>query len=710
MKHLKLLALSMMATTMIAGGGAAEASSLKKNPLMTSWETPHQTPPFTMIKVEHYMPAITAQLAAARANVDAIVNSSAAPTFANTIEALEYASADLEQTLSVFFNLNGSETSPEMQAIALEMSPAITEFGNDISLNDKLFARVKAVYEQREKLDLTLEQRKLLEKRYTIFVRSGANLNAEQKKQYRAISGELAELGLKFDQNLLAATNNFSVLVTDPAELSGLPESAKAAAAADALAAGRVKAGEQGWLFTLHMPSYIPVVTYADNRDLREKLWRANNSRCFTGDSLDNQAAVLRISELRLQLARLLGYNTYADYVLEERMAQNVGKVNALMGELLDKTIDKARADKATIEEYARSQGFKGEFQLWDWNYYNEKYKSQMYNLTDEMTRPYFKLENVENALFMLAGKLYGLKFVENKEIPVYHKDVKAFEVMDTNGQLLAVLYMDYFPRTTKRGGAWMSSFRDHYVLKGKEVKPIVTIVCNFTKPTADEPSLLSFNEFTTALHEFGHGLHGMLAKGNYASVGGTNVYRDFVELPSQLMENWATEKEFLDLWAVHYKTGEKMPDELIQKIIDSKQYLAAYNNVRQLSFAMNDMAWHTITEPVTIGVGEFERQATAKAQIFPIITTSSMSPTFAHVFSGGYEAGYYSYKWAETLEADAFAKFKEAGIFNRDVANSFRKNILSAGGVEHPMTIYVRFAGAEPTTEPLLKKMGVIN
>lgn len=720
MKHFKLLTLSMMVTSIIAGGVSqqGQARSLKKNPLMMSWNTPSQTPPFSKIKVEDYMPAITAQLQIARANINAIIANKAVPTFANTLDALEYASMDVERTLTLFYNLNGSETSAQMQAISLEMSPALTEFTNDVSLNEDLFAKIKAVYslyydesgKVRAASDLakgtpalTMEQLSLLDKKYRSFVRSGANLNPTQKDRYRQISGELAELGLKFDQNVLAATNDFSVLITDVAELGGLPESALEAAKADA-----AEQGKQGYLFTLQMPSYIPVVTYADNRELREKLWFAMNSRCFAGDSIDNQANVLRIANLRLELARLLGYNTYADYVLEERMAQSVDKVQGLLTELLDKSLAKAKEDKATIEAYARTIGFQGEFQSWDWNYYGEKYKAEKYNLTDEMTRPYFKLENVENSLFLLAGKLYGLTFVENSDIPVYHKDVKAFDVMDKDGKMLAVLYIDYFPRATKRGGAWMSAFRDHYVKDGKEVLPIITLVCNFTKPTENQPSLLSFNEVTTALHEFGHGLHGMLAKGNYASVGGTNVYRDFVELPSQLMENWATEKEFLDLWAVHYQTGEKMPDELIQKIIDSKQYLAAYNNVRQISFGLNDMAWHSITEPVTMNVGEFERAATAKTQMFPVSAATAMSPTFAHVFSGGYEAGYYSYKWAETLEADAFEKFQKAGIFNREVADSFRKNILSAGGVEHPMTIYVRFAGAEPTTEPLLKKMGI--
>lgn len=704
MKTFTVLSMAIIMAASTASGYSKPKEQMKNNPLIGEWNTPYQTPPFSKIKPEHYMPAIKLQVEQAKQNIDAIVNARSMPTFENTIEALEFASLDLERTLSLFGNMNGSETSEELQAIALEMSPIITEFANDVALNERLFDRVKFVYEKRDLLDLSTEQKALLEKKYLDFTRNGANLDAQGKAKYRAISSELAELSLKFDQNLLAATNGFKLYITDPAELAGLPESVRSMAALEAKNEGK----QSGWMFTLQQPSFVPFVTYSDVRELREKIWRESNTKCMMGDSLDNQAIVKRIVELRLQHANLLGYKTFADYVLEDRMAQTTDKVYGLMNELLEKSLPMAQKQKDEIQTYAQSLGFEGELKPWDWSYYTNKYKTEKYNLSDEMTRPYFRVENVEKAIFTLAGKLYGITFVENKDIPVYHKDAKAYEVRDENGNFISVLYLDYFPRATKRGGAWMSTFRETYVKDGKETRPIVTIVCNFTKPTADAPSLLSFNEVTTSLHEFGHALHGMLGKGSYPSLTGPAVYRDFVELPSQIMENWAGEKEFLDLWAEHYQTGEKMPEELIQKINDSRQFLGAYNNVRQLTFALNDMAWHTVTEPVEMSVEEFEKQATLRTQILPYIPGTGMSTGFSHVFSGGYAAGYYGYKWAEVLEADAFSQFEEKGIFNKEVADSFRRNILEKGGSEHPMILYVRFAGGEPTAQALLKKMGI--
>lgn len=704
MKTFNVLSLAIVMAASTMSGYSKPKEQMKNNPLIGEWNTPYQTPPFSKIKPEHYMPAIKLQAEQAKQNIDAIVNARSMATFENTIEALEFASMDLERTLSLFGNMNGSETSEELQAIALEMSPVITEFANDVALNERLFDRVKFVYEKRDALDLTTEQKALLEKKYLDFTRNGANLNEEGKAKYRAISGELAELGLKFDQNLLAATNGFKLYLTDEAQLSGLPESVRSMAALEAKNEGK----DKGWMFTLQQPSFVPFVTYSDMRELREKMWRESNTKCMMGDSLDNQAIVKRIVELRLQQANLLGYKTFADYVLEDRMAQTTDKVYGLMNELLEKSLPKAKKEKEDIQTYAQSLGFKGELQSWDWAYYTNKYKTEKYNLSDEMTRPYFRVENVEKALFILAGKLYGLTFTENKDIPVYHKDVKAYEVKDENGKFISVLYLDYFPRATKRGGAWMSTFRETHLKDGKEIRPIVTIVCNFTKPTADAPSLLSFNEVTTSLHEFGHALHGMLGKGSYPSITGPAVYRDFVELPSQIMENWAGEKEFLDLWAEHYQTGAKMPADLIKKINDSRQFLGAYNNVRQLTFALNDMAWHSVTKPVEMRVEDFEKQATAKTQILPYTPGTGMSTGFSHVFSGGYAAGYYGYKWAEVLEADAFSQFKEKGVFNKEVADSFRRNILEKGGSEHPMTLYIRFAGGEPTAEALLEKLGI--
>lgn len=699
---MKKLFLTIMATTLAATTIAAPAD---KNPLLEPvWNTVHQTPPFSSIKPEHFMPAIEVQIKEARAGVDAIVNARSRATFENTIEALERNDQMLSRTLGVFFNLNSAETSPELQKIAMEASPLLTAYGNDVSLNEQLFARVKDVYDMRDKVELTTEQARLLEKTYKSFSRNGANLSPADKERYRAITTELSELSVKFDQNELAATNAFQMLVTDKADLSGLPSTIVEAAAADAAAKD-----QKGWLFTLQYPSSVPFMKYADNRELREKMSRAKGTLCANGDKNDNQAIVKRIAELRLELAQVLGYKTYADYALEERMAKSAVKVNALLTELYDKTIDYARRDLKMIEDYAHSKGFEGQLMGWDFGYWNEKYVTEKYAVNDEMTRPYFQIDKAEAALFMLAEKLYGLKFVANKDLPTYHEDVQAYEVYDGTGKFLAVLYCDYFPRAGKNSGAWMNTFREGSIqADGTEVRPIIVLVNNFTKPTPTTPSLLSFDEFQTMLHEFGHGLHGIFASGTYASLTGTNVYRDFVELPSQLMENWAYEKEYLDLFAQHYQTSEKMPAELIAKLVAAKNHLAAYGNIGQLRYGMNDMAWHSITAPVAVSVEAFEKAATEQTQLLPTVDGMMMSPAFGHIFAGGYAAGYYSYKWAEVLEADAFSKFKKTGIFNPQTADSFRRNILEKGGTEDPMVLFVRFAGAEPTTDPLINKMGL--
>lgn len=673
--------------------------------MQSQWNTPFETPPFSEIKPEHFVPAIHQQIADARSGIDAIINNSEPATFANTIEALERNGQELERTLGVFYNLTSAETNDQLQAIEVEISPILTEYGNDISLNEKLFARIKQVYDKRAELSLNDEQKMLLEDTYKGFVRSGANLTNEQKEQYRQISKELSVLNVQFSQNELAATNGFEMIVTDTAQLTGLPQMFIDAAAADAKAKSK-----EGYLFTLQYPSYVPFLKYADNRDLRQKMWMAKNTLCAKGDSTDNQQIVKRTAELKLKLANLLGYKTYADHALENRMAQSAEKVNAFLAELLDKSIEYARKDVKLIQDYATKQGFTDTVMPWDFSYYDNKYVTENYAVNDEMTRPYFQLETAEAALFMLANKLYDITFVENKEIPVYHPDVKAYEVHDKDNSVLAVLYCDYFPRDVKNSGAWMNNFRSASIQNGEPQIPIIVLVNNFTKPTDTTPSLLSFDEFTTMLHEFGHGLHGIFGKGTYASQTGTSVYRDFVELPSQIMENWATQKEYLDLFAVHYQTKEKMPEELINKLIDKKTHMAAYGHVRQLSFGLNDMAWHSITEPVIISVEEFEKNANSKAQVLPIVPGTTMSPSFGHIFAGGYAAGYYSYKWAEVLEADAFNKFEQNGIFDKQTAASFRENILSKGGSKHPMELYVAFAGAEPTVEPLLRKMGLSN
>lgn len=684
---------------------ATTLTALGSNPLLDKqWNTPHQTPPFSTIKAEHFVPAVSEQLKEARQGVNMIVRQRSVPMFDNTIEALERNDVQLARTLGVFFNLNSAETTPELQKIALELSPMLTEYANDISLNEALFNRVKQVYDRREELSLSIEQARLLEKTYKSFSRNGANLQGEDREKYREITGKLAELSVKFDQNELAATNEFSILITKKTDMKGLP-----AAYIEAAAEAAKEAGKKGYLVTLHYPSFVPFLKYADNRKLRHQLWQAKAQLCATDDKNDNRKIIKEIANLRLELAQLLGYETYADYALEERMAKSPNKVNSFLNELLDKTIEQARGDAKMIGEYAAQNGFKEKLMPWDFSYWNEKYSTAKFDVNDEMTKPYFSIQEAEKALFLLAGKLYGLEFRENKDIPTYHKDVLPYEVYDASGKFLAVLYCDYFPRAGKNSGAWMNTFREGYVdSDGQEVRPIVVLVNNFTKPTTSTPSLLSFNEFQTMLHEFGHGLHGIFAKGSYASLTGTNVYRDFVELPSQIMENWAYEKEFLDLFATHYKTGEKMPATLIEKLVKAKNHFAAYDNVTQLRYAINDMAWHSIKAPIEDSVEQFERAAVARTQIMPLVEGTMMSTAFGHIFAGGYAAGYYSYKWAELLEANAYNKFKKTGIFNPETAESFRRNILEVGGTEDPMTIFVRFNGQEPTIEPLLEKMGL--
>ena len=686
-----------MATSLTLGASGADV-----NPLLVESTAPHGAPQFTQITNEHYKPAFEQAVREARADIAAIVGNAQAPTFANTIEALEFSGRRLDRISNIFFNLNEAHTNDTMQALALELSPMLTEFSNDVSLDPKLFARVKAVYDRRESLGLNAEQRRLLEKTYKGFARSGAALSDGDKKIYREPTARLSELSLQFNQNSLAATNAFTLHVTDPAVVGELPDFVREGMAAEAK-----ERGLDGWVVTLQIPSMVPFMTYSSNRALKEKLWRAYNTRCVGGE-FDNSAIVEEIADKRLQLAGLLGYETYADYVLEERMAESSPTVNAFLAELLDRAVEAARRDVETVAGYARAQGFDAELMPWDFGYYSEKLKHERYELSEELTKPYFQLENVRRGMFELANRLYGITLRENPEIPVYHPDVKAYEVFDADGSFLAVLYMDFFPRASKRGGAWMTEFRQQGVENGVETRPLISVVYNFTKPTDSLPSLLTFDEVTTMLHEFGHALHGIFAAGTYPSLTGTAVYRDFVELPSQIMENWAYEKEFLDLFAVDYRTGEKMPAELIRRILDAKNYLAAYSHIRQVAYGLCDMAWHSISEPVKMPVVDFEKKAMARAQVLPYVDGQCTSTSFGHIFSGGYAAGYYSYKWAEVLEADAFSLFKEKGIFDRETAASFRENILSKGGSEHPMKLYVRFRGHKPDTQALFDKMGI--
>ena len=670
------------------------------NPLLAAWDTPHETPPFSEIKLSDYEPAFDAAIACSRAEVEAIVKNPKKPTFGNTIVALERQGELLNRISGLFFNLLEADSSDEMQEIAQRVQPKLTELSNDISLDPELFARVKYVYEHPGRLKK--EDKKLLENTYKGFARSGAALSDADKELYRQYSSELSALTLQFGQNALAATNAFTLNITDPKVVAELPAFVKEGMAAEAKARG-----EKGWTVTLQYPSYLPFMTYSSNRTLKEKLWRASGSKALGGE-FDNTEIVKKIVNTRLKMANLLGYKCYADYVLENRMAENTKTVNDFLAELLAETKSYADADYRMVADYAASLGFEGELMPWDWAYYTEKYKDEKYALNDELVKPYLKLENVKKGVFMLANKLYGLNFTPDDKIEVYHPDVTAYDVTDADGRFMAVLYLDFFPRESKRSGAWMTEFRGTKIEDGKETRPLVSLVMNFTKPTETTPSLLTFDEMETFLHEFGHALHGMLGEGKYESLTGTSVYRDFVELPSQIMENWATEKEFLDLWAVHYETGEPIPAEIVDRIVAAQNYLAAYANVRQLSFGMTDMAWHTLTEPFDGDVEQFEVASMAPTQVMPVIAGTAMAPSFGHIFSGGYAAGYYGYKWAEVLEADAFSLFKEKGIFSREVASSFRDNILSKGGTEHPMKLYERFRGHKPETKALIEKMGL--
>ena len=702
----KTLFTLMSVSLLMAGCGGEQMPTVvlpeidTTNPLLAQWETPHQTPPFDLIKVEHYKPAFETAIAVSRAEIDAIVNNPAKPTFANTILALENQGALLDRIGGVFFNINEADTSDELQQIAIDIQPELTALGNDISLNPELFKRVKYVYEH-PGLFLSKEDKKLLEDTYNDFVRGGANLSDEDKELYRQYTGELSGLTLKFGQNSLAATNAFSYNITKAELVEELPSFVKEGLAMEAKARN-----QKGWTVTLKAPSYGPFMTYSSQRDIKEKLWKAYNSRALGGPN-DNSENIRQITALRLKIANLLGYECYADYVLDNRMAQTTSTVLSFLEELRAATIEYAAKDVAEITAYAHTLGLEGELMPWDFGYYSEKYKNEKYAVSDEMVKPYLKLDNVIDAVFMLANRLYGLTFTPAQDITTYHKDVTTYEVKDNNGEHLAVLYLDFFPRESKRSGAWMTEFRGTSVENGKEVRPLVSLVMNFTKPTETTPSLLTFDELTTFLHEFGHSLHGMLAKGKYESLNGTSVLRDFVELPSQIMENWAYEKEYLDLWAKHYQTGETMPVEIIEKIVAAKNYLAAYMNIRQLSFGLTDMAWHTLKEPYTGCVEAFEKASMESTKVVPAIQGTAMATAFGHIFSGGYAAGYYGYKWAEVLAADGYSLFQQNGIFDSKTAAGFRK-LLSSGGQVHPMDLYVEFRGHKPQTQALIDQMGL--
>ena len=673
------------------------------NPLLAEFNTPHQTPPFEEIKREHFVPAIDSAITIARSEMDAIISNPVAPTFENTIEAMDRAGSKLTSISTILFNLNYAETDSTLQKIVREVAPKLTDYSNDIRLNPILFERVKTVWNEKEKYELTAEQNTLLEKTYKGFVRSGANLNEEQKEKYREITRELSQLSLQFSENVLAETNAFTLQITKDDDLAGLPKSL-----IDAAAYTAKQKGMEGWVFTLDYSMFGPFMKYSERRELREKMYRAYGSRCLKDNEYNNTELIKRIVNLQLELVNILGYNSYADFVLEERMAESAEKVNTFLDELLTASLQFAKKDLEEVTAMAKSLGFNEPLQKWDWSFYSEKLKNKKFNLNEEELKPYFQLEKVKEGVFALATKLYGITFKPIKNIQVYHPDVVTYEVIDKDGSFLAILYLDFFPREGKSGGAWMTSYREQQIVNGENIRPLVSIVTNFTKPTEDTPSLLTFDEFNTFLHEFGHALHGIFSNTNYSGLSGTSVFRDFVELPSQIMENWAVEKEYLDIFAVHYQTGEKIPEEMVQAIVNSQNFISGTLSIRQLSLGMVDMAWYSIEESFTGNVNEFEKKHMARADVLPPVNNTLTSTSFTHVFGGGYAAGYYSYKWAEVLDADAYSVFKKNGIFNTEIANSFRENVLSKGGSEHPMTIYKRFRGQEPTIEALLERSGL--
>lgn len=675
-----------------------------QNPFLSVYKTPYETPPFDKIKNEHYEPAFDKGIKDHTAEINKIVVIRAVPTFENTILPLEESGKLLSRVSSVFFNLLSAESDDEMLEIAQRVQPKLSAHSNELSLNEGLFQKVKAVYDKRFESNLTPEQIRLVEKTYQGFEDSGATLTGKDRDTYKELSSKLSQLTLTFGQNALKENNKYEMLLTSKEDLAGLPQ-----IAIDAAAAKAKQKNKEGWMFDLSAPSYIAFMKYSSRRDLREKLYKAYTSQCVSGGEFDNQQNVREIAATRMQIANLLGYKDYATYVLRNKMAKDKEHVYQLLDDLFDAYSEAAREDVKMVEGFAVGmEGKDVDLQPWDWSYYAEKLKDAKYNVSDELVRPYFELENVKKGVFGLATDLYGISFKKNTEIPVYHPEVEAFDVLDEKGNFLAVLYTDFHPREGKRQGAWMSEFKGQYIEKGKDSRPHVMIVMNFTRPTGNDPALLTFDEVETFLHEFGHALHGMLTKCTYESLSGTNVLHDFVELPSQIMENWLTEKEYLDKFAVHYKTGEKIPASLVQKLIDAANYNAGYLCYRQLSFGYLDMAWHTLTQPYTGDVISFERKAMDKTAMLPLVDGSAMSTSFGHIFSGGYAAGYYGYKWAEVLDADAFAKFKETGIFNKETAESFRKNILERGNTEEPMSLYIKFRGQEPTVDALLKRNGI--
>ena len=675
-----------------------------ENPLLSESPLPYGAPQFDKIRTEHYVPAFEKAIELGKAEIDAIVANQEEPTFENTIEALEYAGEVYNNVASIFYNVLEADSNDELQNIAEQLAPMENEYSMYIALNEGLFNRVKAVYGKKDELGLAPEQMKLLVDTYKSFSRNGANLGPEDKATYSALSEKLSLATLKFGKNVLAATNAYSLNLTEEAELEGLPDYVIALGKETAM-----EKGQEGWTFDLSAPSYAPFMKFSARRDLRKKLYEAYNTRAVGGDS-DNTEVVKEIAGLRLKIANILGYPTYADYALEERMLKTPSQVDSFLQELMGPSLPKAREEIKAIYEYAKANGFDDTaIQSWDFSYWSEKYKNEQYTLSESDLKPYFQLENCIDAIFGLAGRLYGLRFEERPDIPAYHKDVKVYDVTDENGRHMALFYADFFPRASKRTGAWMTEFRGQSIRDGVERRPFISIVTNLSKPTAGEPSLLTHDELETFLHEFGHALHGMLAESKYPSQAGTNVSRDFVELPSQIMENFAYEQEYLAGFAKHYRTGETIPQELVDKVIAARNYNSAYLQVRQLHFGILDMAWHECASIPSVGTIDYENASLAPYAVFPQVEGTSISTSITHLFSGGYAAGYYSYKWAEVLEADAFSLFKEKGIFNTEVSHSFRDNILARGSEDDEAVLYRNFRGHDPQPSALLEKLGIV-
>lgn len=675
-----------------------------QNPLLKKFNTPFETPPFDKIKAEHYEPALKEGIKRHNKEIDAIINNRKPATFANTIESYERSGLLLSRVISIFFALSNAESNDEMMALEQTIIPLLIAHNNSVTLNPRLYARVKEVYDQRESLALNVEQKKLLEKTYEGFENRGATLSDADKETYRKLSSELGQLTTAFGQNVLKETNKYEMELSTPEELAGLPQNILDAAAAKAK-----QKGKEGYLFDLSAPSYIGFMKYSSNRTIREKLYRAYGSRCMQGGEFDNRDIIVQIANKRVEMAKLFGTETYAQRSLKRQMAKTPQNVYGLLNQLNQAYLPIAKQEIKEVQGFAIGMERKNiELMPWDWSYYSEKLKDAKFSLNDQILKPYFELNNTIKGVFDLSTELFGLTYKENKQIPVYNPEVKAYEVYNSDGKFMAILYTDFHPRSGKRPGAWMTEFKGQWKENGKDSRPHVTITMNFTRPTETEPALLTYDEVEIFLHEFGHALHGMLSDCDYASLSGTNVYRDFVELPSQIMENWLSEKAFLDRFAVHYKTGEKLPDSLIKNISDAQNYLAGYLCVRQLSFGFLDMAWHTLDKPFSGDFLQFERKAIAPTQLFPLVEGVSTGSAFNHIFAGGYAAGYYSYKWAEVLDADAFSVFKANGIFDKATAKSFMENILSRGGTEDPSELYRHFRGQDPSIDALLIRNGI--